>query len=105
MTEGVGPMSEISPGSVVDNPAHHRFEIALDDDAVAAAYYRRDAEGHLVLTHTEVPSEYGGRGIASILAQGLFDQARERGEKLVLKCSFMAAWYARHTGYGDVVAG
>jgi uncharacterized protein len=90
---------------VEDNPARHRFEIALNEEDVAAAYYTRDANGHLILTHTEVPSEYAGRGIASTLARGVFDQARVRGEKLVLKCSFMAGWYARHREYGDVVSG
>ena len=82
-----------------------RFELALDGDDIAAAYYRRDQNGHLVLTHTEVPSAFGGRGFASILARGLFDIARERGEKLILKCPFMAAWYAKHPDYSDVVAG
>jgi len=90
---------------VVDNPDRHRFELPLDGEDIAAAYYRRDANGHIVLTHTEVPSEYGGRGFASTLARGIFDTARERGDKLVLQCPFMAAWFAKHPDYGDVVAG
>ena len=91
---------------VQDNPAENRFQIVLDDEgAVAAAYYRIDDEGRYVLIHTEVPSEYGGQGLGSALARGVFDMARERGLKLVLRCSFMAAWYARHPDYGDVVAG
>lgn len=98
-------MGDISPADVTDNPVSHRFQIALGGGDVAAAYYRRDASGHLVLTHTEVPSEFGGRGIASTLARGVFDQARDRGDKLVLRCPFMAAWYAKHREYGDVVAG
>jgi uncharacterized protein len=98
-------MDDVTSADVVDDPASHRFQIMLGDDDVAAAYYRRDADGHLILTHTEVPSEYGGRGIASTLARGVFDQARDRGDKLVLRCPFMAAWYAKHREYGDVVAG
>jgi predicted GNAT family acetyltransferase len=98
-------MPDRTPAEVVDNPAEHRFELPLEDDAIAAAYYRRDENGHLVLTHTEVPSEFGGRGFASTLARGLFDLARARGDKLVLKCPFMAAWFARHPDYADVVAG
>lgn len=98
-------MAEYSAAMVQDNPGRHRFEIALDGDEVAGAYYRRDENGHIVLTHTEVPSEYGGRGIASALARGVFDMARARGDKLVLKCPFMAAWFVKHPDYADVVAG
>jgi uncharacterized protein len=98
-------MSDRTSADVIDNPGQHRFELALDGEDIAAAYYRRDENGHIVLTHTEVPSEYGGRGFASLLARGVFDIARERGDKLVLKCPFMAAWFARHSDYADVVAG
>ncbi|KAH2820296.1 hypothetical protein KXV85_003286, partial [Aspergillus fumigatus] len=52
-----------------------------------------------------VPDEYAGQGIASALAKGLFTIAREQGFSLVLRCPYMAAWYARHPEYGDVVAG
>lgn len=98
-------MSDHTPSDVVDNPAEHRFELALAGSDIAAAYYRRDENGHLVLTHTEVPSEYGGRGFASMLARGVFNMARQRGDRLVPKCPFMAAWFAKHPDYGDVVAG
>jgi predicted GNAT family acetyltransferase len=90
---------------VVDNAEQSRFELPLDGDDLAIAYYRRDENGNLMLTHTEVPSTYGGRGFASILAHGLFSIPRARGEKLVLKCPFMASWFAKHPEYADVVAG
>lgn len=98
-------MPDRTSTDVIDNLGKHRFELALDGEDIAAAYYKRDENGHLVLTHTEVPSEYGGEGLASTLALGVFDMARERGDKLVLKCPFMAAWFAKHPDYADVVAG
>jgi len=98
-------MPDRTPADVIDNPDQHRFELALDGDDVAVAYYRRDENGRLVLTHTEVPSEYGGRGFASILAQGVFEMARARHQKLVLQCPFMGAWFAKNPNYADVVAG
>ena len=30
------------PNKVIDNPEEHRFELALDGDDMAAAYYRID---------------------------------------------------------------
>lgn len=91
---------------VVHNQAAHRFEVTLPGvDRIAAAYYKIDENGHHVLTHTEVPEEFGGQGIASKLARTVFDTARADGVKLILKCPFMASWYARHPDYADVVAG
>lgn len=99
-------MPDQTSAPFVDNTEQHRFELPLGDgDAIAVAYYRRDANGHLVLTHTEVPGEYGGQGFGSVLARGVFDMARARGDRLVLQCPFMAVWFARHGEYADVVAG
>lgn len=90
--------------AVTDNPAEHRFELPITDDAVAAAYYRLD-NGRVVLTHTEVPFEFSGQGIASRLAAGVFELIRTSGRKAVLKCSFMANYYAKHPEYADIVDG
>ena len=90
---------------VIDNPAEHRFELALEGGDIAAAYYRIDENGRVVLTHTEVPYEYSGQGIGTRLAQGVFDLIRASKRKAVLKCSFMVRFFATHPQYADVVAG
>lgn len=92
------------PSDIIDNPEQHRFELALGDDAIAAAYYRIE-DGRVVLMHTEVPYEFSGQGIGSRLAQGVFDAIRASGRKAVLKCSFMARFYAAHPEYSDIVDG
>jgi predicted GNAT family acetyltransferase len=90
---------------VIDNPGEHRFELALDGDDIAAAYYQIDENGRVVLTHTEVPYAYSGRGIGTALATGVFNLIRASGRKAVLRCSFMARFYATHREYGDIVDG
>lgn len=92
-------------GEVIENAAENRFELALDGDDIAAAYYRIDENGNVVLTHTEVPSEYAGRGIGTKLAIGTFDLIRASGRKAVLRCSFMARFYTSHREYDDIVVG
>jgi uncharacterized protein len=90
---------------VTENAAQHRFELPIEgSDAIAGAYYREE-DGNLVLTHTEVPSEFSGHGIGTRLARGVFEILRETGRKAVLKCAFMGAFYSRHPEYSDVVAG
>jgi uncharacterized protein len=91
-------------GTVVENPTLHRFELPIENDAVALAYYRIDG-GRVVLTHTEVPFQYSGRGIGSCLAEGVFDLLRKTGRKAVVKCPFLAVWAARHPEYNDVIDG
>lgn len=90
---------------VIENKAEHRFELALEGEDIAAAYYQIDENGNVVLTHTEVPFAYGGQGIGTRLATGVFDMIRASGRKAVLKCSFMGRFFASHPQYGDIVAG
>lgn len=89
---------------VVDQPARHRFELAIEGaDEPAAAYYRLSGDD-IVLTHTEVPSAQSGKGIGSRLARGVFDRIRASGRKVVPRCPFMRAWLDRHPEYADLVA-
>ncbi len=98
-------MTDPTAAQVFHNADRHRFELPIEDEAVAAAYYRLDDDGRYVLTHTEVPSDHSGRGFGSTLAHGLFELARVNGYRLVLRCPFLQGWYARHREYGDVVDG
>ncbi|MGE7467958.1 GNAT family N-acetyltransferase [Bosea sp. NPDC003192] len=46
----------------------------------------------IVVTHTEVPPAFNGRGLGSQLAEGIFEIARASGRRVVPRCSFVAAW-------------
>lgn len=89
---------------VVDNAAGRKFELMLSDDAVASAYYSLNAEGHVALIHTDIPPEFARRNVGIELATGTFDLLRRSGRKAILKCRFMATFYAGHPEYADVVA-
>jgi uncharacterized protein len=87
---------------VRDSTALARFELAAEGTA-AVAYYRL-ADGVITFTHTEVPPRFRRRGIASRLVQGALDAARARGLKVVPRCSFVAAFIARHPEFADLLA-
>ncbi|MDX8490437.1 GNAT family N-acetyltransferase [Mesorhizobium sp. VK22B] len=89
---------------VVENAQQHRFELPIDGEILASAYYRIES-GKVALIHTEVPSEFSGQGIASRLAQGTFELLRKTGRKAILKCPFMSRFFAKHPEYADVVDG
>jgi predicted GNAT family acetyltransferase len=88
---------------VVENAARNRFELSLDD-GTAFVEYRRDG-GLIVLEHTEVPSQFAGKGVGSRLARGVFDRLRASGGKAVVRCEFLQGWVAKHPEYADIVAG
>ena len=89
--------------SVTENPATHRFEMAIGD-SVAAAYCRLK-DGKVVVIHTEVPQQLSGHGIGSKLAEGVFRLIRETGRRAVVRCSFMTGWVSRHPEVNDLVVG
>jgi predicted GNAT family acetyltransferase len=90
------------PSEVRDNPALSRFE--LDADGHTAVAYYSLSGGVITFTHTEVASAVMGRGIASRLIHGALDMVRERGLKVVPRCSFVGAYMARHPEFSDLLA-
>lgn len=96
-------MSNPTARHVVHNEQEHRFELPIEDDAIATLGYDRDEAGRYVLTYTRVPNEYSGRGIASKLALDVFEIARTRGFRLILRCPYLTAWLGRHPEFAGLV--
>ena len=88
---------------VEHNLAEHRYELKVDGRLAIAEY--RDTPAAMVFTHTEVPAEFQGRGIATRLVRAALDDARMRGRKVVPRCWFVASFIASHREYRDLVAG
>jgi predicted GNAT family acetyltransferase len=86
---------------VSDNPARHRYELAVDGH-IAATYYAI-ADGVITFIHTEVPPELGGKGIASKLIGGALDQVRAKGLKVIAQCPFVKAFIDKHADYQDLL--
>lgn len=57
-----------------------------------------------VATHTVVPPEIGGRGIAGLLVDRLIADAREQGFKIVPQCSYVAAKFDKNPDWADLKA-
>ncbi len=84
-----------------DNPARRRYELAIGDRIAVIAYRLRGDS--ITFTHTEVPEELEGRGIASRLARFALEDARARGLRVVPLCPFVAAYIRRHKDYESLV--
>ena len=57
----------------------------------------------MTLMHTETPVAARGRGLASQLVDGVLDEMRRRGLKIVPRCPFVSAYLAKHPEFGDLV--
>ena len=79
---------------VVHEPARSRF-VAVVDGSTAQLTYEL-APGRVAMTHTLVPSEIGGRGIAGELTATAVAWAREQQLVIDPQCSYVRDWLARH---------
>lgn len=86
---------------IVNNPAKHRYELAVDGH-IAATYYEI-AGGVITFVHTEVPPELGGKGVGSRLIKGALDQVRATGQKVIAQCPFVKAYIDKHPEYADLL--
>ncbi len=79
---------------IVDEKDLGRF--ALDEDGeLAQLVYRLDGD-RLILEHTEVPNELGGRGIGGRLVRAALARAKEEHLTLVPECSYARKWLEDH---------
>lgn len=87
---------------VVNNEAAHRFEVR-SAEGVASLRYRYDADGSLVLVHTEVPPALEGRGLAGQLARTALELARHQSLHVVPICPFVSAFIKKHPEFRSLV--
>ena len=86
-----------------DNPDGHRYEARLDGQLAGWVDYGR-VRTRLVALHTEVPPEFGGRGIASALVRRVLDDARAAGQTVTPRCPLFASHFRRHPEDADLLA-
>ena len=83
--------------------AARRYEAQQGGQTLGHLAYETAADGARVFTHTIVPREHAGQGVASFLARAALDDARAQGLQVVPECSFVAAWLQRHPDYLPLV--
>lgn len=88
-------MNPIPP--VRHNAAAQRYEVEVDGRMSVAEYDFVDRRQ--VFTHTFVPEELRGRGLAEALVKTALDDALGAGRKVVPACSYVAKYIQRHPEY------
>jgi len=85
-----------------NNTDRKRFEAEVEGHIAFIDYIA--AKGKIFLTHTEVPSQLGGRGIGSALVKGVLEELEKGGDKLFPLCPFVAAYLRRHPEWQRLLA-
>src|SRR3954468_22213217 len=76
------------------NEAERRFEATVDGH-LSVADYELDGD-RMIFTHTFVPPELRGRGIAEKLVRAGLEHARTQGRKVVPACSYVGVFIERN---------
>ena len=89
--------------AVAHNPAARRYEAVVEGHLAVAEYEMRD--GRQVFTHTFVPPELRGRGVAEALVRTALEDALAAGRRVVPECSYVARFIGRNDRYRPLVGG
>ena len=79
---------------VIHDEAGHRFTATVDGHLAMAEYEPQG--GVLRMTHTLVPDEIEGRGVAAALIHAAFEHAERQGLKVQPLCAYVRSYMERH---------
>lgn len=83
------------------NSQGHCFELMLEGHRCVLDYTLHN--NVMTVTHTGVPSELGGRGLAAEITKFALNHARAQGWKVIPQCSYVAAYVKKHPEYASLV--
>ncbi|HWL17766.1 MAG TPA: GNAT family N-acetyltransferase [Opitutus sp.] len=88
--------------AVTHNEAESRFETQVYGELAVCDYH---LEGdRMIFTHTYVPTELRGRGVAQKLVRTALEFAREKNYKVVPQCSYVAVFIEREKSFKPLLA-
>jgi uncharacterized protein len=88
--------------TVRHDSAAHRFELGKEGRLSIVDYHV--ADGRMVITHTFVPPELRGHGLAEKLVRAALEFARAEGLKVIPQCSYVDTYLRRHPEDSDLRA-
>ena len=87
---------------ILHNATARRYEVTVDGHLSVCEY--EPAGDRIIFTHTLVPPELRGRGMAEKLVRAALADARAAGRKVVPACSYVAKFIERNKEFQDLLA-
>jgi predicted GNAT family acetyltransferase len=91
----------MTQSSVRHNEKDERFESDAEG-GIAFVEYIIDGD-EITFTHTEVPKQAEGKGVAGRLVADAISYARVANLRVIPQCTYVAAWLKRHREYDDIL--
>lgn len=85
-----------------DSETGGRYVVVIDGHE-AEMTYSRAGTSRIIIDHTGVPSELGGRGVGKAMVERAVMDARAEGFKIIPLCPFAKATLEKHPEWQDVV--
>ena len=79
-----------------------RFAAFDGNTEVGEVTYVETGKDILIIDHTFVEDDYGGKGIAFSLVKHVIDLAQEQNKKIIPLCPFVIATFKKTPEYADV---
>jgi len=92
----------MSDATVQHDRANRKFTL-LAEGQTAVAEYEMDGT-NMIFTHTWVPDELRGRGIAAKLIQTALEFARDEKKIVIPQCSYVEVFLKRHPEFQNLTA-
>lgn len=89
---------------IEDNGKKGRFVLLEDGKEAGEMTFVWDGENSIIIEHTNVGKEYGGKGYAKQLMNKAVAFARKNEVKIVPVCSFVRAMFEKDESIRDVLA-
>ena len=86
---------------LIDNASAKQYELEVEGLKPRIEYIK--AQDKIYLTHTEVPKQLEGKGIASLLVKEVLKDIKEKNLTLVPLCPFVALYIKRHPEWKELV--
>jgi len=82
------------PYKLIHNQAECKYEYHIDDHIAYITYDEQNGDMHL--THTIVPDELAGKGLAKTLLEDVLEQIKKEHKKAVAQCSYIVKYLEKN---------
>lgn len=88
--------------TLIHNQPECKYEYHIDGHIAYITY--DDKDGNMHLTHTIVPEELAGKGLAKTLLEDVLEQIKKAGKKAVAECSYVIKYQEKNPEKSDLFA-
>ncbi len=88
--------------TLIHNKDESKYEYHIDTYIAYITYDIRNSNMHL--THTVVPKELSGKGLAKTLLEDVLQEIKKENKKAVAECSYIVKYQEKNQDMSDLFA-